>query len=307
MGQTRIHPDSVLDGTEDTHTQKLAEAAWLASRDERNARGHAGGYCLTRSAPYGAKDPLAASVHPSCRASGCFDLLHELLARVLTKLRISSVAINDLGAYAYRVACTELIDLKRSERAALGFPARPTRLDGAAGRVDGALRTVGGARAEWFSALFRILRSYPFTNTHVPGRWPVEGLAVERAHYFPDDCDQIERVRHDIATVIGRATAVAGHAWVYHNLTLPLNAGTAPALLPEAHPAHPVDTVHTLLSRMLWQEYARQRASGHPPQDALERAARAVTGRGAPSLTREVERALAELEDATRREYAIAS
>lgn len=295
---------SLDDGT--LRTNQLAEAAWSATRDERSVRYHGRGSCRTGPAPYGTADPYGRRVHETCRTSGCLDLHHELLTRLLKKLgtRPIQAGVVNPGGYTYRVARTELIELKRSERTALGFPAKPTRSDGAAGRVGTALAAAGGPVGEWLVTLFRILRSYPFSSSHVPGRWPVEGLAEERMNYFPDEADHVASVRQDIATVLACATRLVGAEWVYDNLTLPLNAGRTSAL-PEAAPTVRSDETDALMGRMLWQRYLRHRSAGCDPHEALERGAREVTGLGVPHASREVRTALDEFEDAAA-SYAIA-
>lgn len=281
-------------------TRPLADAVWVATRADRAAHHHPHGHCPTRLAPYGTEDPVAATVHSTCRGVGCLDLHHELLARVMRKLddHRDPAGIKNLSAYAYRMARTELVELKRAERTAVGFPAKPTRRDGAAGRVEAALEASGPDGA-WLATLFRILRAYPFSPTHVPGRWPVDGLAVERGQFFPDEPDQPAAVRRDIATVLTRAADLAGRSWVYDNLTLPLNASGTPSALPESHRADDSDDqTHALMGRMLLRAYLRERAAGLTQRDALAVAARQVTGLGAPLHTRAVEQALNELEDA---------
>lgn len=277
--------------------QQVAEAAWLVAREERSARFHGYGYCPTKVAPYGSADPEASGIRQICRVAGCLDLHHELIARLLKKLGSGfGSAIDNPGAYGYRTARTELVDLKRRDRTAVGFPAKPTRLDGAAGRVDAALRMANGPDGEWLSILFRILRSYPFSPHHVAGRWPVDGLATERARHFPTDADQVAAVKRDITVVLERAGEIAGHRWVYDNLTLPLNASGIPTELPGNCASDANNDLHALMGRMLWQAYLRERASGLDPHEALDAAAREVTGLGAPAHTQEVKQALAEIE-----------
>ncbi len=281
-----------------TPEQRMAEAAWLATRDDRRARVHRNGFCLTKVAPYGGDDPLASRVHDVCRDSGCLDLLHELLARMLAKLGPdgSATAISDTGAYYYRVATRELVEIKRGERTALGFPAKPTRLDGAAGRVDAALRAGDETSGEWLGSLLRIMLAYPYSPHHVAGRWPVDGLATERAHHYPHEADQPDAVRHDIATVLACATDVAGRQWVYDNLTLPLNSSGPSTAIPETMAVEPRDETHALTGRLLAQAYRKHRAKGLAKRDAFTAAVLEVTGLEAPRHTRAIEQALSELE-----------
>ncbi len=281
-------------------TRTLADAAWLTARAERAARFHAHRACPTRVAPYGNRDPNARTVHPMCNNAGCLDLHHELITRVMRKLQAhpDRSRIHDLGAYAYRVAGTELVELKRAERTAVGFPAKPGRSDGAAGRVEASLKA-SEADGAWLRTLFGILRSYPFSLGHVSGRWPVEGLATERGRHFPQEADQVSAVRRDIARVMARAADVVGHQWVYDNLTLPLQAGGRPsALLEEVHATDADDGVHALMGRMLLEAYQRERATGLGQREALALAAYEVTGHIAPPHSRDVMQALRELDDA---------
>ncbi len=242
-----------------------------------------------------------------CRTNGCLDLHHELLARLLRKFeqRPINQGVANPGGYLHRVAGTELIEFRRSERISLGFPAKPSRTDGAAGRVAKTLAETGGPAGEWLVALFRILRSYPFSANHVPGRWPVEGLADERVSYLPGETDQVAAVRRDIATVVACATNLLGDEWVYHNLTLPLNTGTT-TVLPATIQAVRSDETDALMGRMLWQSYLRHRGAGCDRHMALEFAAREVTGLSAPYASRDICAALDELEENATDYYPIA-
>lgn len=280
-----------------TVLQHAGEAAWRASREERNARFHRGTNCPTRAVPYGPGDPFARRVHDQCAASGCLDLHHDLIARVLTKLDALDRDVLDLDAYTFRIASRELIDLKRAERSGSGFPAKPGRSDGVAGRVIAHLDD-HPTHSAWLVALFRILRSYPFSPHHVPGRWPVDGLVDERVKLLPHEPGAPAVVRREIAYVLAAARAVAGHDWVYTNITLPLHANGACAELTEFRAGAETgpDAEAAILSARLRTAYQLHRASGLDPASSFARASLEVTGLPAPALTAELAAALAELE-----------
>lgn len=279
-----------------TALQHAAHAAWMATREERADRYHRGLHCPTRTAPYGTFDPYGQAIPELCAAAGCLDLLHDLIARVLTKLDAPAARIDNLAAFSCSVARRELVEVKRAERARAGLPARPSRTDGVAGRVDAVLRQTGDGTAEWLVALFRIMRTYPYRPLHVPGRWPVDGLTRERELLLPHETSSPIVVRTEIARVLRIAKDVAGHDWVYTNLTLPLQAHGAQSELPDMLPATNPDAETMILGRQLKQTYQRLRLAGLNPDTAFARAAFEVTGLAAPLLTPELIEALAELE-----------
>lgn len=279
-----------------TVLQHAAHAAWTETRDERSRRYHRGLYCPTRAIPYGIDDTYGRAIHEYCATSGCIDLLHEVISRVLMKLDASTTPITNLAAFCHTLARRELVEVKRTERTKAGFSARPSRSDGVAGHVDAALRNTGEGTADWLVVLFRILRTYPYSSVHIPGRWPVEGLAQERENLLPGEASSPEIVRAEIAHVIEVAKAVAGYRWVYDNLTFPLHAHGAESGLPETLSAPQEDRETMILSVRLKETYQRLRLAGLSPGEALNRAALAVTGLVAPVLTAELAKALRELE-----------
>lgn len=298
MGDAQFAGGS-FDGLSVEQLNQIADAAWRVTREERETRCHQRGRCLTRSAPYGSRDPQARRVHEHCMSAGCLDLLHDLLVRVLAKLQHrdgdAGSAIADLGAYAGRVAARELIELKRAERVAMGFPAKPGRCDGVAARIIARLESDAGAEGPWLVTLFRIMRSYPFSAHHVNGRWPVDGLVIERATYFPG-WNGPETVRHDINRVLCVARECAGHEWVFNNLTLPLNShGVIDELPDDAVEATDVD-IDSVVGRLLRADFRRNLASGRSSREALRSAVRAVAGGDEPVPSEGFDEMLAELE-----------
>lgn len=280
----------------------LAAAAWYASGEVRSTSCHRTHSCPTRRIPYAEQDPHAQRIDPRCETSGCLDLLHDLLERMLAKISRHrelhpDTTIENLGGFARKVAATELVELQRRQRAARGFPARPGRNDGVAARINERLTALGGAQGEWLVVLFRVLRSYPYSTTHVPGRWPLEGLLIERAQHLGQHSGTIEQVRRDIALVMATATRYGGRTWTYHNLIAPLNS-TGPTDEVTAELASPqLDIEEELLGRWLRTAYARSRAAGMSPSVALDVASVEVTGRRAPKLSAETAKALEELEE----------
>ena len=288
---TMLHDDESL-------LRIVAEAAWNASRDERGARCHQRGTCPTRVVPYGPADPNGQKANEVCQLAGCLDLLHDLIVRVQQKLKAGSglAAADDPSAYAFRVARNELVELGRSERAALGFPAKPSRSDGVVAHVNAALGAVGGPRADWLVALFRIMRCYPFSPQHIPGRWPLDGLVLERERHLPDEVSTQLIVRSEIARVLGVATEVAGQAWVYTTVTLPLNANDNRQELRDDHPDPACHNIDEVMGSLLRGAYQAHRMRGLSRDEAFTRASVEVTGRRAPHQTPALRTARADLE-----------
>ncbi len=285
-------------GNDESLLRIVAEAAWNASKEERGARFHQRGTCLTRVAPYGPADPNGQKAHEVCQLAGCLDLLHDLIVRVQQKLAAGPglAAVDDLPAYAFRVARNELIELGRSERAALGFPAKPSRSDGVVARVNVALASAGGPRADWFVALFRIMRCYPFSTQHIPGRWPLDGLVLERERHLPDEVSTQFVVKSEIQRVLGVATEVAGQAWVYSTITLPLHANGNRRELRDDEPDRDCHDIDHVMGNLLRGAYQAHRMRGLSRTEAFTRASMEVTGCRAPCQTPALRTALADLD-----------
>lgn len=288
----------------DLDVAPLAEIAWQAARDERTARFHSLRRCPTAIAPYGPGDPEGLATHWACRRAGCLDLHHDLLTRMVQQLakeprRSSSGAIRNYGAYVRRVATTQLVELKRAEQVARGFPAKPAREDGAVRRVAEDLGSLGGVRGKWLVALFRIMRAYPFSTHHVPGRWPVEGLIEERAKLPDGHRPSASEVRRDILFVLRRTRELLGAIWVSDNLTMPLLSNATTEKLYDHHVLLPDDIATRILGRKLLVAYQRLQAAGLSGDEALKVASRRVCGVDLPRVTREIRGALRELAKAS--------
>lgn len=239
--------------------------------------------CPTSKAPYGNEDPQGRKVHEDCIRTGCLDLVHDVLEHVHMALKKDSVQntlarVSNPGGYVRKMVMTRLSDLQREDRVRRGFPAKPSRNDGAAGRVAGALRAEDGARGEWLVRVFRILRSYPFGPNHVAGRWPVSGLIQEYTATNNGSVIDEAQVLSDIKKVLQIARQILGETWVYDNLTLPVwrNGPTEPLNETSATTESPI--IGHVLSHLLLNSYSKLRGKGCSEDAALQKAVRKVCG-----------------------------
>lgn len=227
--------------------------------------------------------------------------MHELMSLAVVKIRVQrerhpSTPIANPGAYAERTMRSELVEWHRTARVAQGFPAKPSRSDGVAGRVVLALDGSGPGEHGWLVTLFRIMRSYPFSPDHVCGRWPVDGLCIERLNYFPDQPVGPETIRREISLVMAVARRVAGPQWVYDNLVMPLTSNGETCRLPEDWARDEELDLESLLSRWLRTSYLRHRAAGLARHAALRLASLEVTGLEPPEAGPALDLLLHELE-----------
>lgn len=222
---------------------EIAEIIWKVTASERSIYCHTGSYCPTFHAPYGHHDPEGKSTSEECVQAGCLDLVHDLWEYLETKLEKDSVRrrleqASNPSAYIWQMVATHLKDRRRQDRVRRGFPARPSRTDGPAGRVVKALEAQGGTHGDWLVRLFRILRSYPFGPKHVAGYWPIAGLIQEYADTGDGAIDESQMLS-DINEVLRVAKETLGAAWVHDNLTLPALCNGPAAELRDAD--HAVD------------------------------------------------------------------
>lgn len=277
---------------------RIAPATWTATAEARAAQHSPGGYCPTRRVPYGPWDPRGKLVAEACHSSGCFDIFHELLIGVIAKVRRHielhpGRSIDNLPAFASSVARTEVTELQRTGRTRRGLPAKPTRNDGAAGRINSVLAR-NPEIGEWLIILFRILRAYPFSRHHVCGSWPIDGLVEERAKYLPGGDTSV--VRREIDLVLATATAEAGFDWMYDNLTGPLMSEGVPGELADDLPdAAAVPFADKAMAGLLHRAYWAYRGQGYSRRAALAEASREVCG-FVPAIDATMEEILDELE-----------
>lgn len=159
----------------DIDIERIAPPTWTATAEARRSRHRTTGFCPTKLAPYGPKDPFGELVGDACRVTGCFDIYHDLLTGVVTKVLRHTEShphqpIANLAGFVSSVARSELTELQRAERTRRGRPAKPTRNDGVGGRINSVLKR-DPVIGEWLEVLFRIMRAYPFSPHHVCGTW----------------------------------------------------------------------------------------------------------------------------------------
>lgn len=282
MGATAAEgAETAVDNTwEALSISVLASASWRASAEVRSARHGTAGYCPTAQAPYGDSDPRGAAVNPACDATDCLDLHHDLIIRVRNKVLRHRDANPDrpiisLAAFVTKVAKSELIELQRKDRTKMGFPARPTRDDGAAGRVNGALAR-DHERGAWLVRLFRVMRGYPFGKNHVCASWPLDGLLIEREKFLPGG--DLNCIRREIDLVLATARAELGVAWVHDNLITPLMSRAKTAELDVNLSEGETPFEDLAMVGMLRQEYWGFRYQGYSSRAAVRAASQAVCG-----------------------------
>ena len=281
----------------------IANAVWQASAAERAITCHANRHCPTRVAPYSAGDPTGVHVHEACLSSGCLDLVHELLLRVMSALERRQTSqngggITNLGGYVARIVGTAIVDMRREERVRRGFPAKPGRNDGAPGRVIKRLQAEPGVRGQWLPRLFRIMRQYPFSPQRVPGHWPIAGLIAEHALMSDQRVADEAEIRQDITYVTRIAADVLGAAWVHDNLTTPLACSSGVEQLQEADGVVPPATDEQCLAALVLSSYQGLLRKGVLRDDALHEAVKRVCGVDI-DVTDELHDAMKELRDAS--------
>ncbi len=279
MGNVAVDHNPPTASWQGIHVAPVAEAAWSAAHDERS-RLHPSTRCPTHNAPYGDKDPWGERLHPQCQTTGCLDLHHELMERMINQVRKSTAraperTIHRHKAYLSRVATTQLVELSRAARVKLGFPAKPTRDDGAAGRVTRALSEE--PRGPWLVILFRILRAYPFTQNHTTAQWPLGGFAEECGKVLGTPLPTAEEIKADINHVLHVARSLLGNAWVHDNIILPLRSHAPTLELFEEYPSES-DTTDSLMAWQLTATHRKLLAQGMASEDALRRAFKRIYG-----------------------------
>ena len=216
--------------------QEMGVLVWPHTRQERNRLHGQHAYCPAPKS----WDPDIHSLDARCESVGCFDLFHDvLLATVHRMNQHDRPPTTNVPAYVARVVQHELVERQRRHRVSMGFPAKPSRSDGVAGRVIAAI-TAGSSEPDrtWLVSLFRILRSYPFTPGRTTSVWPLDGLTAEKcqADSHPRTIGSSEaraELRGDVEHVLAIARQVAGPQWVFDNIQLPMLAFHGCVELPE--------------------------------------------------------------------------
>lgn len=220
--------------------QEVAAQIWTLTHETRNAMHGPHSLCPSRIVPYGPNDPDARRLHPACSAAGCLDHVHEVLALTITRMHHADLSdVRDLPRYINRVVHHEVVELKRRDRVAVGFPAKPSRSDGVPGKVIAAIAArYPGVQGEWLITLFRIMRSYPFTEGRAAVAWPIDGFTAEKCRVdggvrAMGSSESRAEIRHDITLVLQIATEIAGRPWVYETILSPLMCYLTPTALPD--------------------------------------------------------------------------
>ncbi|MEV8375221.1 hypothetical protein AB0P21_20980 [Kribbella sp. NPDC056861] len=268
---------------------RLAELVWYGTAKLRR-RAHVlvgQAQCPTRGVPYSG---TGGNVHQLCRDVGCLGIMHEVYARAIQRLgdrREAMSPIKDRLGYARTIVSSQVADYERDGRVRRGLPAKPTRNDGIAARINGALdeRAADDRERHWLRMLFRMMRGYACRDDRRSAVWPVDVWAGEKS-----TVDGVLRVvgatttraelSADIHLVLVTAEQVAGRRWVDDFIRHPLLTFAVP--LTEDHQRElaaptvdPADVVAVAALRTRFRSLMQEGASA---QEALDRSADEVLG-----------------------------
>lgn len=262
----------------------LAEFVWFGTATLRRRAHVAVGQraCPTRAAPY---TSAVATVHQLCRDSDCLGIVHDVYARVLGRLEQlgeSLAMVAERPGYVRRMVGSQVADYEREARVRRGLPAKPTRNDGIAGRVNDALEEC--VEGEWLRILFRVMRGYACRDGRTSSAWPLDAWTGEKSAHdgglrgVGTAAARAELLR-DIQTVLRVAGRVAGKPWVndaiLHPLQtcmLPLDAEHDKTAAPQAQHADVVAITD------LRRRFRRLTLAGVPVEAALRQSALEVLG-----------------------------
>jgi hypothetical protein len=297
--------------TPDFDFHDLARLVWQLTGELRREAHLARRTSCSRIAPYGQDDPRGEAVRGACVDAGCLDLVHDVLIRVQPKLRARSAAAgapDHPARYANTTITSAVADVRRSRRVELGLPAKPTRRDGVAARVEAAL-TPGVGGHPWPVTLFRLVRAYACTPGPAGRSWPLDAWAeaksaadgIARTIGHPGTRDELAR---DVARLISVIDAVAGPAWRIRTITHPLVAGSTTTSWEEVSAddhldnADAFDVPERAILHLFHHRYGEERATGATWQEAFRRVAHEIYGVTPDTATPAVRDAVADL-DAT--------
>ena len=264
----------------------IAEVMWHGTTTPRLRAHHDYGtpVCPTRVAPY----VTGSSSHQVCRDDGCLGVMHEVYARTVSRLAqsTSQQAITSPMAYARRIVASQVADLERSRRVARGLPAKPTRADGIAGRINAALlASSGDDRGAWLLVLFRMMRGYVCRDGHRSADWPVDMWAIEKTRHdghlrLIGSTGARAEIARDIAAVLAESERVAGSGWVNDSILHPLLTVRVPwgDVVERSVAATEPSVEDHVLAGQVRSRYAVLTARGVGPQAAWLRAVRDTTG-----------------------------
>ena len=279
---------------------------WQLSRRVRRTAHLSAGHrsCATVIAPYSPQDPNGRLIREICVLDGCLDIAHDIIVSVSARLAADSTLVRDDGRYVNSIVSREVSNYERSQRAALGLPAKPTRSDGVAGKVIAELnrRAATENEGEWLVQLFRMIRAH-VCRMHQGNDWPIDhwlAIKYEAAGRLrlerPDERAEIKR---EIVLVLATAREVAGQAWVHHNILHPLLANRY---------AEQIDDAALTLSAIESEDpfrndadrfgmaYILARRKGDHAEEAFRTAFTQVFDRNPPPLSREHRRHLLKME-----------
>ncbi|MFC5262304.1 hypothetical protein ACFPJ1_09285 [Kribbella qitaiheensis] len=268
----------------------LAELVWFGTATLRH-RAHAvvgQAHCPTRGVPYA---ETGGKVHQFCLDVGCLGIMHEIYARSIQRLsdrREAAAPVLDLLGYARRIVSSQVSEYERHGRVRRGLPAKPTRNDGVAARINSAL---DGQAADdhgriWLRTLFRMMRGYACRDNRASAVWPLDVWSTEKS-----TVDGVLRsigasstraeLSKDIQLVLATAEKVAGRRWMDDAILHPLQTFVTPLTedhqrLLAAAQADPADVVSVAELRGRFRSLMLAGASA---QEALDRSADEVLGR----------------------------
>lgn len=268
----------------------LSELVWWGTRTLR-LRAHAARGCMccpTRVVPYGPADPAARQLHLRCRDDGCLGIVHTIYATTIERLRghDEPTERDAWRRYARTVVSSQVAEMERKARVSRGMPARPTRGDGPAGRVNDALSEslTDPTEIEWTVQLFRMMRGYACRDQRTRPGWPLDAWAAEKSRVDGriralGTRSVAQEISQDIAHILEVADQVAGVGWVDDNIRRPLAVLVpVPYDEPDALSAGVDDPVDAVLLSDFVRRYARWRVRGVPPEPAFHRATHQVFG-----------------------------
>ncbi|RZT17515.1 hypothetical protein EV649_5062 [Kribbella sp. VKM Ac-2569] len=220
--------------------QLLAEFVWSGTATlRRRAHLRVGqSTCPTRVAPYSTS---VATVNQPCRDSDCLGIMHDVYARVLRRLGEldeTLAMVTERPGYARRIVGSQAADCERDARVSRGLPAKPTRNDGIAGRINNALSEA--AEAAWLQTLFRMMRGYACRDGRTGSAWPLDAWSTEKSSRdgalrgIGTAAARAELSR-DIQTVLDVAARIAGRSWLNDAILHPLRTYVVP--LEDGHDA----------------------------------------------------------------------
>ena len=272
---------------------ELASVVWWGTHTLR-VRAHAArgaSLCPTRFAPYGHADPLAQQANLRCWEDGCMGIVHSIYAatsdRLARRAGSDRQAVADRMRYARTVVASQVAELDRGRRVARGLPARPTRNDGTAGRINEALdaAAAGPTEARWLVQLFRMIRGYVCRDNRTSTTWPTDAWAAEKCRADGGvrglGTDAVrQEILDDIHTVLSEAQRVAGRAWVNVSILHPLMAVVGPLTdeFAQQLPGSDPDPAEQALLRQFMTRYAAYRRRGQHPAGAFRTASLEVFG-----------------------------